>query len=514
MIRRHSSSLSRTRASSGVSTRPRAASSRWRSSSGVTRPTWSSPTAPALLTRMSSGPRSPSTCAIARSTAALSLTSATTARPPPIASTVRCALGSAMSSAATAAPSAARRRHIAAPTPAPPPPPGRRRIAAPTPAPPPVTAAVLPCSRIAPAAAGAGSSISVISLPSSVATRTEFGWCERSSRMRPGRGDMAAVDRVDAAGDERRVVGGEEAHELRDVLRPAHAVEDLRCDELPLAGRRVVAGVDVTARHRRLDHAGAVAVAAHVRSEVDRRLPCELDDATLRRAVGGRLREAEQTRHGARVDDVRAAARAPKVRGGELRRQPWRAQVRLVDGVPDVLGQRVDRAVRREGALDHARVVDEHVEPAEALDRRRDHGLDLVAVAQVAGDDVDVGAEPARERRRLGGGLRVAVHHGQTGGAPPRHLEDDRAAQPLARAGHDCDPRVEHRQALAFSAGRPAPCAAAMATAAARPSEMACATFRGTSASPIARTVGPAGTSALQSRATRSPTTTTVSASM
>src|SRR3954471_24901860 len=112
--------------------------------------------------------------------------------------------------------------------------------------------------------------------------------------MRPGRGDMAAVDRVDAARDERRVVRREEAHELRDLLGPAHAVEDLRRDQLALARRRVLAGLDVTARHRRLDDAGAVAVAAHPRPEVDRGLPRELDHAALRRAVRWRVGEADE----------------------------------------------------------------------------------------------------------------------------------------------------------------------------------------------------------------------------
>ena len=70
---RHSSSVSRTSASSGVCALPSAAiSSRWRSSSGVTRWTWSSADRPALLTKISSGPSSCSICSTARSTCRLS----------------------------------------------------------------------------------------------------------------------------------------------------------------------------------------------------------------------------------------------------------------------------------------------------------------------------------------------------------------------------------------------------------------------------------------------------------
>src|SRR4051794_7816553 len=120
-IRRHSSSVSRTSASSGVLTPPSSDSSRWRAISGLTRRRWSMPIAPALLMRMSIGPSSASTRSIAASTDALSLTSQTTAKPPPAMAMLFSAVSSRMSSAATRTPSAASLCTIARPIPAPPP---------------------------------------------------------------------------------------------------------------------------------------------------------------------------------------------------------------------------------------------------------------------------------------------------------------------------------------------------------------------------------------------------------
>ena len=68
---------------------------------------------------------------------------------------------------------------------------------------------------------------------------------------------------------------------------------------------------------------------------------------------------------------------------------------------------------RRAGALRRADagVVDQHVEPAEALDRLRDGGVDRRLVAHIAGDDVlaglevephDAGAARAQLGRRRG----------------------------------------------------------------------------------------------------------------
>ena len=225
----------------------------------------------------------------------------------------------------------------------------------------------------------------------------------------------------------------------------------------------------------------------------------------------GESGKADQRRDRARVDDVRPAGRPAQVGRGELGRQPRRAQVRLVDGVPDVLGQGVDCAARGQVALDDPRVVHQHVERAERSTvvstiasiwsrSRRSHSI---ASASAPGR--------ARELRRLRRGRAVAVDDGDGAGPPARHLHDDGAAEALPGARDDRDLAVEHGYAdprMAAARVR----ASAIASPAARPSAIACDALRGTSASPITRTVPAPGTSALQSRATRSPTTMTVSA--
>ena len=147
---RHSSSVIRTSASSGVWTRPAACSARWVSSSGVTRRRWAPPTAPALLTRMSSGPERALDLGDGRVDGARCRSRPRArARPPPAASTVAWAPARSRSRR----PRARRPRQAAC------------RSRAPIPDAPPVTAATLPSSLMTdtrlrygdePAAHGAG----------------------------------------------------------------------------------------------------------------------------------------------------------------------------------------------------------------------------------------------------------------------------------------------------------------------------------------------------------------------
>ena len=63
--------------------------------------------------------------------------------------------------------------------------------------------------------------------------------------------ELAAVDEIQGARDERGLVGGEEADELRDLLGLAEAIDDLGRDERPLGGHRIRGGVgrDTTLRN-------------------------------------------------------------------------------------------------------------------------------------------------------------------------------------------------------------------------------------------------------------------------
>ena len=153
------------------------------------------------------------------------------------------------------------------------------------------------------------------------------------------------------------------------------------------------------------------------------------------------------------------------VRPGDRRRQHDRARPLrahdghrgpdAVDGTEDVDperalpvlgGQVVDATVRRE----HAGVADQHVEAAEALDRQRDHGFDLVEVAHVGEHRLDraVGCREAGdgrlERRRadvaqheIGGGLagELVRHRRAERAARARDRDDPSRSAPVIRAG-------------------------------------------------------------------------------
>src|SRR3954447_24848708 len=121
---------------------------------------------------------------------------------------------------------------------------------------------------------------------------------------------------------------------------------------------------------------------------------------------------------------------------------PPRPEEPAVPGAPRV----PLRDVERRPEADHHRVVDQAVEPPEALDRRRDTGVDLVAASYVAlhGQRLD----PASTH--LVSGLLHLVQ-GPAGGDDARALsrgrERDPLADPLTRAGdqHDLAVQPTHR---------------------------------------------------------------------
>ena len=126
-------------------------------------------------------------------------------------------------------------------------------------------------------------------------------------------------------------------------------------------------------------HAHAVAVELHLGDDRQRR------DAGLRRAVVGLADVAEQPRRRRRVDHRRLHRRArlgqvAPVRGGEVQRDEVALEVDVDDRVPLGLGHVGDHAVAQD-----ARVVDEHVQLAERVDRGLDQALAALPVGAAVG---------------------------------------------------------------------------------------------------------------------------------
>ena len=132
---------------------------------------------------------------------------------------------------------------------------------------------------------------------------------------------------------------------------------------------------------------------------------------------------------------------------GSAARQVWNAAVRSVrdDRVPLV------RLDRRNGAdLGPAGVVDEPVDPPEALDRpARTSALGLVAVGQVGLERLAVAARLADPRERRRRAVRRPVVVDRDRGALGRGLDRDLGADPAAAARHEDDPA---RQGIAHQA--------------------------------------------------------------
>ena len=127
------------------------------------------------------------------------------------------------------------------------------------------------------------------------------------------------------------------------------------------------------------------------RRVLDRRDLRELDHRRLRRAVRRGVRPRGESGYRRRQDDRTRLLRAHDGHRGAY----------AVDGTQHVDAKRalpilgrevVDATVRRE----HPRVADQHVEPAEALDRPGDDGFDVCEVTDVGEQGLDLAA-PRRQ---------------------------------------------------------------------------------------------------------------------
>ena len=157
--------------------------------------------------------------------------------------------------------------------------------------------------------------------------------------------------RIGGAVDERGVVGGEEADELRDLLRPAEALDQVRPREERLDHLRILGRLPELLHHGGVDRRRAVAVGANVVvAEVDRHALRQADDRVLRGGVGRAHGEPGDRRGRAGVDD-RAAARRLDVRVRELRPEPDALQVDVHQRVPHLDREVLDGHVGREKSL-------------------------------------------------------------------------------------------------------------------------------------------------------------------
>src|SRR6185436_5567825 len=192
-----------------------------------------------------------------------------------------------------------------------------------------------------------------------------------------------AVGNEHAAGDERRLVRGQEERDVGDLPRlpgPADRLEgvDRRIDLLEPAEHLDMGVVD-----RRVDPPGRDRVAADVLLGVIEGDPlAEHDDRALGRGVDGQERLGDQAVDGARVDEG-AAARAEHVRDRVAAPIDAALDVDVQGPIDDFVRHFVEHA----GDVD-AGVVEHGVEAAPPLDGRVRVGLDLARVGHVGRDRV------------------------------------------------------------------------------------------------------------------------------
>src|SRR4051812_48112985 len=249
---------------------------------------------------------------------------------------------------------------------------------------------------------------------------------------------LAAVGHQRGSGDVARIVTQQEGNDPADiVLEVADASERNAADECLELGRRELRPHLEAWRHA----VGNDGVDPHpVRAPFDRCRSRQGADHLLgpgieRKAGGVRA----QGRSRAEVDHAALAGDERRVR---CLHAPQRAEEAAVPGAPRVLLGDLEHRPE----ADHHRVVDQAVEPPEALDRRRDTGVDLVAASYVAlhGQRLDTASTHLVSRL-------LHLVQGPAGGDDARALsrgrERDPLADPLPRAGdqHDLAVQPTHR---------------------------------------------------------------------
>jgi hypothetical protein len=215
------------------------------------------------------------------------------------------------------------------------------------------------------------------------------------------RGHEAAIHRQRDAVDEARVVAGEEGHHGRDLRRVGAAAQRNALAEL---GHELAVALHVRG-HRREGEARAHGVHPHaVAAVVERQRLGEVHDRALRGVVETHAPVAAEARHRPGVDD--AALALDQVRHGGAAAVEHAADVGGHDLVPAIEWRLGDGALDRD-----ARVVEQHMQRAEALDGGRHQRLHLLVVRHVGHlDQRALGRQVARHLVELGLGV-AGEHH-------------------------------------------------------------------------------------------------------
>src|SRR6185295_11892706 len=251
----------------------------------------------------------------------------------------------------------------------------------------------------------------------------------------PHRGE-AAVHHDHLAGDEERVVAGQEERGVGDVLGQAQVRPRLLLPREAIP--RLLAAPH---RERGLDHAGRDRVHPDaVRGELGRDRPAQVGHRRLRGGIGVRPRAAADPRDRRGVDDAAAAALRLQARGAVLDPEEHAPHQHREGEVPLLDGGLADRS---EGAAD-ARVVEETVETAESLHPEGHQGRHVALRGDVGperGEPVRA-ALGLRERHRLGEARVVQVADDHPG-ALAQEGERAGAADAAPTSGDDGDLAVE-----------------------------------------------------------------------
>src|SRR5919202_20262 len=258
----------------------------------------------------------------------------------------------------------------------------------------------------------------------------------------------SAIDFKRGAGDHLGIRGGQENGGASDVLGPVQATPRDRADEAapPFGLVGALLHPDEARQHRRVgrhradgDHPNTV------RRKLDRERLGQGDDGSLGRVVHGQARPRTDSGRAGRVEDDPAT----------LRLHARNSRATAVEHAPDVdvhdaVEERIGRVFEWREGLRQARVVEQHVDAAEAVDRPLDHGLDLLGAGYVNLERLRLDAGGADLLDRLGraGGVQVSGQH-----ASPLFGECQRRSAPDAGAGAGND-RDLALQLHDFSASR------------------------------------------------------------